>query len=168
MTGCCLISLNSSSVSLPGLFKTSSRTPIFPMSCNNPVRYNRSHSGWLTALEDHPRQRLLAVIGGSLGGMQVLEWAARFPDTIRSAIVLASGSKLSARGIAFNAIGRRAILADPSFHDGDFYSHDEVPSVGLALARMVAHVTYLSEASIEMKFGRRLLFDRLFLGGEFQ
>ena len=101
-------------------------------------------------------EQLLAVIGGSLGGMQVLEWAARFPDTIRSAIVLASGSKLSARGIAFNAIGRRAILADPSFHDGDFYSHDEVPSVGLALARMVAHVTYLSEASIEMKFGRRL------------
>ncbi len=101
-------------------------------------------------------QQLLAVIGGSLGGMQVLEWAARFPDTIRSAIVLASGSKLSARGIAFNAIGRRAILVDPNFHDGDYYSHEESPRFGLALARMVAHVTYLSEASIEMKFGRRL------------
>ena len=101
-------------------------------------------------------ERLLAVIGGSMGGMQVLEWAARFPDTIRSAIVLASGAKLSARGIAFNSIGRRAILVDPNFHDGDYYSHDEVPRFGLALARMVAHVTYLSEASIEMKFGRRL------------
>ena len=101
-------------------------------------------------------EQLLAVIGGSLGGMQVLEWAARFPDSIRSAIVLASGSKLSARGIAFNAIGRRAILVDPGFHDGDYYSHDEVPRFGLALARMVAHVTYLSEASIELKFGRRL------------
>ena len=101
-------------------------------------------------------EQLLAVIGGSLGGMQVLEWAARFPDTIRSAIVLASGAKLPARGIAFNAIGRRAILVDPGFHDGDYYSHDEVPRFGLALARMVAHVTYLSEASIELKFGRRL------------
>lgn len=100
--------------------------------------------------------RLLAVIGGSLGGMQVLEWAARFPDTIHSAIVLASGAKLSARGIAFNAIGRRAILVDPAFHDGDYYSQGQVPRFGLALARMVAHVTYLSEASIEMKFGRRL------------
>ncbi len=101
-------------------------------------------------------ERLLAVIGGSLGGMQVLEWAARFPDSVRSAIVLASGSKLTARGIAFNAIGRRAILVDPSFHDGDYYSRDEVPRFGLALARMVAHLTYLSEDSIEMKFGRRL------------
>ena len=101
-------------------------------------------------------EKLLAVIGGSLGGMQVLEWAARFPDTIGSAIVLASGAKLTARGIAFNAIGRRAILVDPNFNDGNYYATGEVPRFGLGLARMVAHLTYLSEASIEMKFGRRL------------
>jgi homoserine O-acetyltransferase len=100
--------------------------------------------------------RLLAVIGGSLGGMQVLEWAARFPDRLRSAIVLASGAKLAARGIAFNAIGRRAILVDPGFNDGNYYDQDEGPRFGLALARMVAHITYLSEDSIELKFGRRL------------
>ena len=101
-------------------------------------------------------EKLLAVIGGSLGGMQVLEWAARFPDTIGSAIVLASGAKLTARGIAFNAIGRRAILVDPNFNDGNYYRTGELPRFGLGLARMVAHLTYLSEASIEMKFGRRL------------
>jgi homoserine O-acetyltransferase len=100
--------------------------------------------------------RLLAVIGGSLGGMQVLEWAARFPDRLASAIVLASGARLSAQGIAFNAVGRRAIYADPLFRDGDYMDHDERPNFGLALARMIAHITYLSEQSIEMKFGRRL------------
>ncbi len=101
-------------------------------------------------------EKLLAVIGGSLGGMQALEWAARFPDQIRSAIVLASAANLSAQGIAFNTVGRRAILADPQFHNGRYYEEDEGPQYGLALARMLAHITYLSEASIEMKFGRRL------------
>jgi len=118
--------------------------------------------------------RLLAVIGGSLGGMQVLEWAARFPDQIRGAICLAAGENLSAQGIAFNAVGRRAIVVDPAFQNGNYYSSDEEsvdadkstgrdgPRYGLALARMVAHITYLSEASIEMKFGRRLQHsDRL-------
>lgn len=99
-------------------------------------------------------ERLLSVIGGSLGGMQVLEWAARFPDQLGSAIVLAAGAKLSAQGIAFNAVGRRAILADPQFKGGRYYG-EEGPRYGLALARMVAHITYLSEASIETKFGRR-------------
>lgn len=101
-------------------------------------------------------EKLLGVIGGSLGGMQVLEWAARFPDQIRSAMVIASAANLSAQGIAFNTVGRRAILADPQFHAGDFYDKDEVPRYGLALARMLAHITYLSEDSIEKKFGRRL------------
>lgn len=101
-------------------------------------------------------ERLLAVIGGSLGGMQVLEWAAQFPDQIRSAIVLASAARLSAQGIAFNAVGRRAIVTDPNFNNGDYYGQESGPNVGLALARMVAHITYLSEASIEKKFGRRL------------
>ena len=100
--------------------------------------------------------KLLSIVGGSLGGMQVLEWAARFPDQMHSAVCLASAAKLSAQGIAFNAVGRRAIQADPNFHGGDFYDKSEGPRYGLALARMVAHITYLSEVSIESKFGRRL------------
>jgi len=100
--------------------------------------------------------KTLAVVGGSLGGMQVLEWATSHVDRIASALVLASGPKLNAQGIAFNAVGRRAIYADPLFNDGKFYDQDEKPKFGLALARMVAHITYLSEESIELKFGRRL------------
>lgn len=99
---------------------------------------------------------LLGIIGGSLGGMQVLEWAARFPEQVRSAIVLASSARLSAQGIAFNAVGRRAIVSDPNFCAGEFYGRPEGPRFGLALARMLAHITYLSETSIEKKFGRRL------------
>jgi homoserine O-acetyltransferase len=108
-------------------------------------------------------ERLLSVIGGSLGGMQVLEWAARYPESLCSAICLAAAAKLSAQGIAFNAVGRRAIFADPNFQNGNYYSADgprkygeEGPRYGLALARMLAHITYLSEVSIERKFGRRL------------
>lgn len=100
-------------------------------------------------------KQLLAVAGGSLGGMQVLEWSIRFPDQLKAAVVLASAPKLSAQGIAFNAVGRRAIYADPGFANGDYYD-SEGPRYGLALARMVAHITYLSEDSIELKFGRRL------------
>ncbi len=108
--------------------------------------------------------KLLAVIGGSVGGMQVLEWAAKFPDQLRSAICLASGSRLSAQGIAFNMVGRRAITSDPNFNQGDYYGDSQGsiinietgPRLGLAIARMVAHITYLSEASIEQKFGRTL------------
>ncbi len=101
-------------------------------------------------------EKLLAVVGGSLGGMQVLEWAARYPDGLKSAIVLASGSRLNAQGIAFNAVGRRAIYTDPAFREGNYYDYPEKPRFGLALARMIAHITYLSEQSIELKFGRRL------------
>jgi homoserine O-acetyltransferase len=100
-------------------------------------------------------ESLLSVIGGSLGGMQVLEWAARFPQQIQSAMVLAAGATLSAQGIAFHAVGQRAIQADPKFLDGRYYGN-EGPRYGLALARMVAHITYLSVESIEMKFGRKL------------
>lgn len=105
---------------------------------------------------------LLAIIGGSLGGMQVLDWVARYPDMVHAAICLASAARLSAQGIAFNAVGRRAITTDPQFQNGDYYGEepskygDVGPRVGLALARMVAHITYLSEASIERKFGRDL------------
>ncbi len=100
--------------------------------------------------------RLLAVIGGSLGGMQVLEWSVRFPDQVHAVICLASAAKLSAQGIAFNVVGRRAIFTDPQFYGGAYYEHEEGPRYGLALARMLAHITYLSEVSIEEKFGRRL------------
>ena len=138
----------------PGDFKPGTDTPWgldFPfLTVDDLVTV---HSALVTELGI---EQLLAVIGGSLGGMQVLEWAARFPAQLRSAIVLASGAKLSARGIAFNAIGRRAILIDPHFLGGNYYEHDEGPRFGLALARMIAHITYLSEDSIEMKFGRRL------------
>lgn len=98
---------------------------------------------------------LLAVVGGSLGGMQVLDWSVRFPDQMRGSVVLASAPKLAAQGIAFNAVGRRAIHSDPGFAEGNYYDK-EGPRYGLALARMVAHITYLSEDSIELKFGRRL------------
>lgn len=107
--------------------------------------------------------KLLAVVGGSLGGMQVLQWAAAFPDAMRAVVCLAAAARLSAQGIAFNAVGRRAIQVDPNFHDGNYYSADgprkygeEGPKTGLALARMVAHITYLSDVSIESKFGRKL------------
>ena len=99
--------------------------------------------------------KLLGLVGGSLGGMQVLKWAAKYPDQLASAVVLASGPRLTAQGIAFNMVGRRAIITDPNFLDGNYYQK-EIPRLGLALARMVAHITYLSEASIEKKFGRRL------------
>lgn len=108
-------------------------------------------------LLEHLRiEKVLAVVGGSLGGMQVLEWVTRFPDRVGAALVLASGAKLSAQGIAFNAVGRRAIYSDPLFREGDYYGEEEKPRFGLALARMIAHITYLSEQSIELKFGRKL------------
>ncbi|MCA8996158.1 MAG: homoserine O-acetyltransferase [Planctomycetaceae bacterium] len=100
--------------------------------------------------------KVLAAVGGSLGGMQVLDWAVRRPDRLEAALVLASGAKLNAQGIAFNAVGRRAIYADPLFRGGRYYDEAEKPQFGLALARMVAHITYLSEESIERKFGRKL------------
>ena len=100
-------------------------------------------------------ERPLAVIGGSLGGMQVLEWAATRPDAAEAFIVLASAARLSSQGIAFNAVARRAIMADPHFSEGHYYTSDQKPDFGLALARMIAHITYLSEKSIEQKFGRR-------------
>lgn len=109
------------------------------------------------ALVDHLQiKKLLAVVGGSLGGMQVLEWAVRHPEHAAAAIVLASAPRLNAQAIAFDKVGRRAIVTDPCFRNGDYYGHAETPRFGLALARMIAHITYLSERSIENKFGRRL------------
>jgi homoserine O-acetyltransferase len=99
--------------------------------------------------------RLLAVVGGSMGGMQALQWTVTFPDAVAGAIILASTARLSAQGIAFNAVGRNAIMSDPRWNGGNYYD-GETPARGLAIARMVGHITYLSDASMHEKFGRRL------------
>lgn len=103
---------------------------------------------------------ILAVIGGSLGGMQVLQWAVDYPDKVKSAIVIASTAKLSAQGIAFNAVGREAITSDPNWFKGDYYDKGKKPEKGLAIARMIGHITYLSEDVIEQKFGRKTKTDK--------
>ena len=97
-----------------------------------------------------------AVMGGSLGGMQALAWSMIFPERLRHCIVIASTSKLSAQNIAFNDVARQSILTDPDFHGGDFYAHGVVPKRGLRVARMVGHITYLSDDSMAEKFGREL------------
>ncbi|MGH8459017.1 MAG: homoserine O-succinyltransferase MetX, partial [Nevskiales bacterium] len=97
-----------------------------------------------------------AVIGGSLGAMQAIQWAIDFPDAIRHAIVIAAAPRLSAQNIAFNEIARQAILSDPDFHDGHYYEHNVVPRRGLMLARMLGHITYLSDDAMRAKFGRDL------------
>ncbi|WP_337875921.1 homoserine O-acetyltransferase [Elioraea sp.] len=100
--------------------------------------------------------KLFSVIGGSMGGMQVLEWAALHPDRVFSAIPIATATHHSAQNIAFHEIGRQAIKADPDFHGGEYWKHGVVPARGLAVARMTAHITYLSEEALTRKFGRRL------------
>lgn len=105
-----------------------------------------------------------AVIGGSLGGMQALQWSIDFPDRLRNAVVIASAAKLSAQNIAFNEVARQAILNDPQFHGGRYYLHDTYPRQGLILARMVGHITYLSEDAMRAKFGRDLRAGRFHFG----
>jgi homoserine O-acetyltransferase len=97
-----------------------------------------------------------AVMGGSLGGMQALAWSILFPDRLRHCIVIASTPKLSTQNIAFNDVARQAILTDPDFHGGDFYAHKVVPRNGLRVARMIGHITYLSNDDMAEKFGREL------------
>ncbi len=99
---------------------------------------------------------LLAVVGGSMGGMQVLEWAADHGARVRSAMIIASTARHSAQNIAFHEVGRQAIMADPNWRSGDYYAHGDGPTAGLAVARMAAHITYLSEDGLTAKFGRRL------------
>ena len=97
-----------------------------------------------------------AVIGGSLGGMQAMQWALEYPERIRHALAIASAPKLTAQNIAFNEVARQAILTDPDFHGGHYYEHGVVPARGLRLARMLGHITYLSDDQMAEKFGRRL------------
>jgi homoserine O-acetyltransferase len=99
--------------------------------------------------------RLQAVVGGSLGGMQALSWALEAPDEVGGAVVVAASSRLSAQNIAFSAVAREAIMRDPDFQGGSYLTSDRSPDVGLAVARMMAHITYLSEAAMTAKFGRR-------------
>ena len=97
-----------------------------------------------------------AVMGGSLGGMQALAWSMMYPRRLRHCVVIASTPKLSAQNIAFNDVARQAILSDPDYHGGDFYAHGVVPKNGLRVARMVGHITYLSDDDMAEKFGRKL------------
>ena len=102
-------------------------------------------------------RRLFAVAGGSMGGMQALQWAIDFPEGVHAVLFLASTARSSAQNIAFNEIGRQAIYADPHWNNGDYYGRT-LPTAGLAVARMVGHITYMSEFSLESKFGRKLQF----------
>ena len=100
--------------------------------------------------------RWAAVVGGSLGGMQALQWSIDYPERVAHAAVIAAAPRLSAQNIAFNEVARHAILSDPDFHDGNYYQHNVVPERGLRLARMLGHITYLSDDSMHSKFGREL------------
>ena len=95
-------------------------------------------------------------MGGSLGGMQALSWTLQYPDRVRHAVVVASAPNLNAENIAFNEVARRAIVTDPDFHGGHFYEHNTVPKRGLRIARMIGHITYLSDDVMNAKFGRGL------------
>ncbi|MBS0466928.1 MAG: homoserine O-acetyltransferase [Proteobacteria bacterium] len=101
-------------------------------------------------------QQLAAVLGGSLGGMQALSWTLQYPERTRHAVVVASAPNLTAENIAFNEVARRAIVTDPDFHGGHFYRHGVIPQRGLRIARMIGHITYLSDDVMNEKFGRQL------------
>ncbi|PUE50344.1 homoserine O-acetyltransferase [Limnohabitans sp. 2KL-1] len=101
-------------------------------------------------------EQLAAVMGGSLGGMQALSWTLQYPERVKHAVVVASAPNLNAENIAFNEVARRAIVTDPDFHDGHFYEHGVVPKRGLRIARMIGHITYLSDDVMNEKFGREL------------
>ena len=109
-------------------------------------------------------ERLFAVVGGSMGGMQVLQWAADYPERLSAAICIAGAARHSAQNIAFHEVGRQAIMADPDWRGGAYASHGVRPERGLAVARMAAHITYLSEPALQRKFGRELQRDGLSWG----
>jgi len=106
-------------------------------------------------------QRFAAVIGGSLGAMQALQWTISYPERVRHSILIACAPNLSAQNIAFNEVARQAIITDPDFHDGHYYEHNTRPTRGLRVARMVGHITYLSDDEMAAKFGRQLKNGKL-------
>jgi homoserine O-acetyltransferase len=106
-------------------------------------------------------KQFAAVLGGSLGGMQAMQWSLSYPERVRHVLVIAAAPHLSAENIAFNDVARNAILTDPDFHGGDFYQHNVVPTRGLRLARMLGHITYLSDDAMADKFGRSLRAGKL-------
>jgi homoserine O-acetyltransferase/O-succinyltransferase len=101
-------------------------------------------------------KQLAAVVGGSLGGMQALQWTIAYPERVKHALVIASAPNLTAQNMAFNEVARQAIMTDPEFFDGDYYAHNTVPHRGLRIARMLGHITYLSDDAMGEKFGRKL------------
>lgn len=105
-----------------------------------------------------------AIVGGSLGGMQALQWSIDYPDALKNCVVIASTPKLSAQNIAFNEVARQSILSDPEFFNGRYLEHDSYPKRGLILARMVGHITYLSEEAMKQKFGRDLKSGKFMYG----
>ncbi len=115
--------------------------------------------------------KLFAVVGGSMGGMNALQWAASYPDMMHAAVIVAAAGRHTAQNIAFNEVGRQAILSDPEWSDGDYQARGTLPRSGLAVARMAAHITYLSKAALQRKFGRNLQDKSAFTYGfdaEFQ
>jgi len=106
-------------------------------------------------------EQFAAVLGGSLGGMQAIQWSLSYPERVRHVLVIAAAPHLSAENIAFNDVARNAILTDPDFHGGNFYQHEVVPKRGLRLARMLGHITYLSNDAMSDKFGRSLRAGKL-------
>lgn len=125
-------------------------------------------SDWVRSqalLADHLGiEQWAAVAGGSLGGMQALQWAIDYPDRLRHSIVIAGAPKLSAQNIGFNEIARQAIMSDPDFHEGRYYDYDTIPRRGLMIARMLGHITYLSDLSMRAKFGRELREGKINFG----
>ena len=109
-------------------------------------------------------ETLAAVMGGSLGGMQTLSWTLQYPERVRHAVVVASAPNLTAENIAFNEVARRAIVTDPDFHGGHYYRHGAIPKRGLRIARMIGHITYLSDDVMNEKFGRSLRPPELLAG----
>jgi len=102
-----------------------------------------------------------AIIGGSLGGMQALQWTLTYPDRVKNGLVIAAAPNLTAQNMAFNEVARQAIITDPEFHDGDYYQHGVVPRRGLRIARMLGHITYLSDDAMGAKFGRKMKHDEI-------
>ena len=128
-----------------------------PWALDFPVITIRDMVRVQAALMDHLGvSKLFAAIGGSMGGMQILEWLTTYPERLHSAVVLAAAARHTAQNIAFHEVGRQAVMADPNWQEGRYYGGDAKPDKGLAVARMTAHVTYLSEDALTNKFGRNL------------